>query len=316
VPLPPALHIDINKPITQLQLHFDTIMKHPEQTRGFWDCYINENGSKPYMELIFSTSDFWITLLLFATYSIVACVQLIKYSPPPVFRSMQKDSKTSNDTPQTDAPEHIDDSFLDRLLNWDAPISDEELSDYPYLCRFCENETFRLGAVVLGSFFYPLYLVVQAWWTCCPIAMVMPQFFINQSHLWKYHSLYLACWTLDVVLRMAIVLLVQIILVWMVRAQTRYMRTVIALRLGPDKGEKEGKEESEEDDNEDGEDEKGENEEDSEEYCGSDDSFSSTRAQYTPSSPSSCIDPLAPEGRLDARIPFGPERRHWAGDAC
>ena len=127
-------------------------MRNPEQTRGFWDYYTDENGSTPYMKLIFSTTDFWLTLHLFAVYSIVACVQLIKHSPPPVFKSIQQDSKTSNDTPQADTPKHADDSFLDRLLNWDAPISNEELSHYPYLCRFYENETLRLGAVVLGSF--------------------------------------------------------------------------------------------------------------------------------------------------------------------
>lgn len=288
-------------------------MKHQDQTRGFWNSYTDENGSTPYMKLIFSTTDFWLTLHLFAVYSTVACVQLIKHSPPPVFKSIQQDTKTSHDTPQADTPKHADDSFLDRLLNWDAPISDEELSDYPYLCRFYENETLRLGAVVLGSFFYPLYLVVQAWWTCYLIVMVLPQLFINQSHLWKFHSLYLACWTLDIVLRLAIMLLIQVMLIWMLRAQTRYMRTIIALRLGPEKGEEEGEEENEKVGSEDDEDD--EDEEDSEDYCASDDSLSSTRAQYEPSSPKRNYVDSVVEGRLLA-IPFGPERPPWAHDAC
>ncbi|KAJ4138045.1 hypothetical protein NW768_001860 [Fusarium equiseti] len=293
-------------------------MRHSEQTRGFWDYYTEEDGSKPYMELIFSTGDFWVTLLLFTTYSIFACVQLIKHSPPPVFRSIEKNFKTSNDTQQTDASEHIDDSFLNRLLNWDAPISDEELSDYPYLCRFCENETLRLGAVIVGSLFYPLYLVVQAWWTCCLIAMVLPQFFINQSHLWKFYSLYLACWSLDIVLRMVTMLLIQVMLIWMIRAQTRYMRTIIALRLGPEKCEKGGKEETEKDDSEYDEDEEDEEEENEEvfyECCGSNGSFSSTHAQYAPSSPSSsCMNPFIPEEHMELRIPFWPERPPCASD--
>ena len=100
-------------------------------------------------------------------------------------------------------------------------------------------------------------------------------------------------------------LLIQVMLIWMFRAQTRYMRTIIVLRLGPEKGEEEGKEEDVEDE-----------EEDSEGYCGSDYSLSSTRAQYMPSSPTpSCVDPLD-DGRLGPRTSFGPEKPHWARDAC